>query len=132
MSILISLIFPVLLCAAAIHDIMTFKIPNRIIVTLLVAWPLAAIYVGMPLGEVALTLGVGVWRIDVWLFSLCQKFLGRRGCEAHLCLHPLGWGAAGDEFFIGDGHRGGGVGDRLEDLSFLAPPKPGFEPGMAL
>ncbi len=44
-----SLLFPAILIAAAVNDVREFKIPNRLVAVLVVAWPLAAVQMGLGL-----------------------------------------------------------------------------------
>ncbi|ADM09146.1 pilus assembly protein prepilin peptidase subunit [Parvularcula bermudensis HTCC2503] len=61
-SSVISLVYPALLSVAAVYDLTSFKIPNRVTAALAVAWPLCALAVGIPftmaLSSVAFAFGI--------------------------------------------------------------------------
>lgn len=46
MEMLVTLIFPALMIAAALHDLTSFKIPNSLTLAMAATWPLAALALG--------------------------------------------------------------------------------------
>ncbi len=64
-------IFPAMVIAAALTDIASFTIPNRLNLALAAAYPLAALALGRPLGEIGfdLAIGSGALLIAVGMFA---------------------------------------------------------------
>jgi prepilin peptidase CpaA len=64
-------IFPGLVIAAALTDIASFTIPNRLNLALAAAYPLVALALGRPLGEIGfdLAIGFGALLIGVGMFA---------------------------------------------------------------
>ena len=91
MAVLVSLILPGLLIVAALHDISSFKIPNRIILALLAVWPVAHFFMGGTIDQALMALlsagllfaiGFGLFAKnllgagDVKLFATTMLWLG--------------------------------------------------------
>lgn len=66
-----SILFPALMVAAALNDVREFKIPNKFVAILIVAWPLAAVQVGVPMADALVTIAVSalVFAMGFGLFA---------------------------------------------------------------
>jgi prepilin peptidase CpaA len=102
------LAFPVLLVVAALRDVVSFTIPNWISTALLLAFPVAAVAVGLPWGEaaqhaavggVALLIGMGLFALnwigggDAKMMSASALWLGLAGAPSYLLWTALAGGA---------------------------------------
>ena len=89
------LVFPAVVIAAAFTDATSYTIPNRISIALALAFLPAALLVGLPLGSLALSLGVGLAALAAGIALFTFRVLG--GGDAKLmaaCLLWLGAAAA--------------------------------------
>lgn len=72
----VSLIFPLLMIFAALRDVTSFKIPNRIVMALAATWPLAALYVELPWGAVWGALLLALIFLVIGFILFAQNLLG--------------------------------------------------------
>jgi prepilin peptidase CpaA len=87
-------VFPALVIIAALIDVASFTIPNRLNLVLAAAYPLAALGLGRPLGEIGLCLAVGVAALVVAVAMFAAGWIG--GGDAKLFAGAalwLGWPA---------------------------------------
>jgi prepilin peptidase CpaA len=92
---LILLAFPVLVILAALKDITSFTIPNWISLSLIAAFPLAALATGLPLAQAGAQAGVGVAALVIGMAMFAAGWIG--GGDAKLFAAAalwLGWPAA--------------------------------------
>ena len=91
---LILLIFPVLVIVAALRDATSYTIPNWISLTLVAAFPVAALMLGLPLAALGLQLGVGAAALVAAMAMFALGWIG--GGDAKLFAAAalwLGWPA---------------------------------------
>jgi len=89
------LIFPVLVIAAALRDATSYTIPNWISLTLIAAFPVAALALGLPWAAAAMNLGVGAAALVVGMGMFAAGWIG--GGDAKLFAAAalwIGWPAA--------------------------------------
>jgi prepilin peptidase CpaA len=87
-------VFPALVIVAALTDITSFTIPNRISVLLFAGFFAAAFALGRPLGEIGLDFGLGVAALLVGMGLFAARWIG--GGDAKLFASAalwLGWSA---------------------------------------
>ncbi len=87
-------VFPVLVIIAALTDMVSFTIPNRITVLLALCFAPAALSVGQPLGEIGVNLAVGAAALVAAVAMFAARWIG--GGDAKLfaaCAFWLGWPA---------------------------------------
>lgn len=70
------LAFPVAMAFAAMFDLFTMTIPNRISIALIVLFVVAAVVTRMPLHEVGLHLAVGLGALVILFFMFSRGWLG--------------------------------------------------------
>ncbi|MDR3508821.1 MAG: prepilin peptidase [Caulobacteraceae bacterium] len=102
-------IFPALMIIAALTDATSFTIPNRISLLLLVAFPVTALALRLPMGEIGLNLGVGLGALVAGMAMFAAGWIG--GGDAKLFAMAglwLGWPAAAD-FLMVTALAGGGL-----------------------
>jgi prepilin peptidase CpaA len=83
------LAFPVLMIAAALCDVATMTIPNRISIALVPAFFLAAWLARMPLGDIGVHVGVGLAALVVMAGCFAMGWLG--GGDAKLLAAASLW-----------------------------------------
>lgn len=83
------LIFPGLMVVAAICDIRSFQIPNRLTLTLAAAWPLAALLAGVGWPEMAMAAGFAAVTLLGGFLLFAAGFLG--GGDAKLISVAMLW-----------------------------------------
>lgn len=76
MSLLISLLLPGFVIAAAIFDLRSFKIPNPLVAIMLAVWPVAALVAGVPFAEAAATALVALIVLAIGILFFAQNWLG--------------------------------------------------------
>jgi prepilin peptidase CpaA len=101
--------FPALMIAAALFDVATMTIPNRISIILVPAFFLAALLSRMPLPEIGLHLGVGVAALVLMIGFFAMGWLG--GGDAKLLAAASLWvgPAAAAPFVVFTVLAGGGL-----------------------
>jgi prepilin peptidase CpaA len=86
------IIFPALLIVAALTDLTSFTIPNRLSLLLAAAYPLAALALGRPFGEIGICLAIGAGALVVAVGMFAAGWIG--GGDAKLLAAAalwLGW-----------------------------------------
>ena len=101
-------VFPALVIIAALTDIASFTIPNRLTLLLAACYVPVALIVGRPLGEIGFGLGVGAIALivavamfaagwigggDAKLFAAVTLWLGWPACASFLMITALAGGA---------------------------------------
>lgn len=100
------LAFPALMLAAALFDVTTMTIPNRISLMLVPAFFLAAALGRMPLGDIGLHLGVGLAGLALMIGCFAMGWLG--GGDAKLLAAASLWvGPAAGTFVMFTALAGG-------------------------
>lgn len=92
----LALVFPALVIVAAVKDVTSFTIPNWISLSLLAAYPAAALAVGLPATDIALHGGAGLLALLLGMAMFAVRWIG--GGDAKLLAAAvlwLGWPAAG-------------------------------------
>jgi prepilin peptidase CpaA len=69
-------LFPALVIIAALTDIASFTIPNRLTLLLAAAYPLVALLLGRPLAEIGLCLAVGAGALVVAVGMFAAGWIG--------------------------------------------------------
>ncbi len=82
-------VFPALVIVAALTDITSFTIPNRISVLLFAGFFAAAFALGRPLGEIGVGLGLGVAALLVGMGMFAAGWVG--GGDAKLFASAVPW-----------------------------------------
>jgi prepilin peptidase CpaA len=103
------LIFPVLVIVAALRDVVSYTIPNWISLSLVAAFPVAALALGLPLPVIGLQLGVGAAALAAGMAMFALRWIG--GGDAKLLAAAalwLGWPAALTDLAV-TGIVGGGL-----------------------
>ncbi|HLI65846.1 MAG TPA: prepilin peptidase [Caulobacteraceae bacterium] len=88
-------LFPALAVVAALTDLASFTIPNRLNIALAVAYPIAALALGRPFAEIGVGLGVGAVALLIAVGLFAGGWIG--GGDAKLFAAAalwLGWPAA--------------------------------------
>jgi len=91
----LAVIFPALVIVAALKDVTSYTIPNRIPLALVAAFPAAALAAGLPAGDIGLHLGVGLAALVLGMVMFALRWIG--GGDAKLFAAAalwLGWPAA--------------------------------------
>ena len=98
-------VFPALVIVAALTDVASFTIPNRLTLLLAACYLPVAIMLGRPLGEIGLCLAIGAAALVVAVGMFAAGWIG--GGDAKLFAGAalwLGWPACAG---LPDGHRPG-------------------------
>jgi prepilin peptidase CpaA len=122
------LAFPALMIAAALFDVATMTIPNRISLLLVPTFLVAALLSRMPAGEIGLHVGVGLAALALMIGGFAMGWLG--GGDAKLLAAASLWvGPAGAApFLICTALAGGALALGLVMArSVVAPPAQGPE-----
>ena len=90
---LLFLVFPVLMAAAAVSDLRSFQIPNRLTLTIAVAWPFAALLAGLSWPEMTFALGFAAVTLLAGFLLFAAGTLG--GGDAKLISAAMLWLAPG-------------------------------------
>jgi prepilin peptidase CpaA len=69
-------VFPTLVIIAALTDLVSFTIPNRISLGLIAAFPLACLVMGQPLPAIGISLAVGVAALIVGMAMFALGWIG--------------------------------------------------------
>jgi prepilin peptidase CpaA len=88
------LVFPALVITGALRDLTTYTIPNWLSVALVVAFPIAAFAVGLPLPAMGFHLAIGVAALAAGMVMFALRWIG--GGDAKLFAAAalwLGWPA---------------------------------------
>jgi prepilin peptidase CpaA len=104
-----ALVFPALVIVAAVKDVTTYTIPNWIALSLLAAFPLAALAGGLPLIVAAQHAGVAAAALVIGMLFFALRWIG--GGDAKLFAAGalwLGW-PAGGTFLLMTALAGAGV-----------------------
>ena len=91
---LLAVIFPALVITAALRDVVSYTIPNWISVTLIAAFPIAAMAQGLPLQTIGLHFAIGVAALVAGMVMFALRWIG--GGDAKLFAAAalwLGWPA---------------------------------------
>ena len=92
-------VLPILMIVAGLHDLTTMKIPNWISLVLLAAFFPAALLVGLPGGEIAVHVGVGIAALLVGMALFALNWIG--GGDAKILAAGCLWmGATGSLMFV--------------------------------
>lgn len=92
-------VLPVLMIVAGLHDLTTMKIPNWISLALLAAFFPAALLVGLPGGEIAVHVGVGVAALLAGMALFALNWIG--GGDAKILAAGCLWmGLTGSLMFV--------------------------------
>ena len=92
-------VLPVLMIVAGLHDLTTMKIPNWISLALLAAFFPAALLVGLPGGEIAIHVGVGIAALLVGMALFALNWIG--GGDAKILAAGCLWmGTTGSLMFV--------------------------------
>jgi prepilin peptidase CpaA len=124
-------VLPVLMIVAGLYDLTTMKIPNWISLALLAAFFPAALLVGLPGGEIAVHVGVGVAALLVGMALFALNWVG--GGDAKLLAAGCLWmGLTGSALFLlHSALVGGSFCLALLTLRRVVPPYPGFPTWMS-
>ncbi|HEY8384446.1 MAG TPA: prepilin peptidase [Microvirga sp.] len=82
-------LFPALLIAAGISDLMTMTIPNRISIFLVAAFALTAVAAGLPMQQVLLAIGAGMLVLAVGFALFALGWIG--GGDVKLAAATVIW-----------------------------------------
>ena len=88
-QLILVLAFPALMIVAALRDCATFTIPNWISLTLLAAFPVAALAVGLPLTTMGLSLLLGVAGLVLGMGMFAAGWVG--GGDAKILAAATPW-----------------------------------------
>lgn len=110
------MVFVGLVVTAALEDALSFTIPNRVSLALLVAFVPAALLVEMPLPAIALNIGVGVAALVAGMVMFALRWVG--GGDAKLLAAVSLWlgSTAVPTFLIGTAMAGGALAIMLLTL----------------
>ncbi|WP_372782250.1 prepilin peptidase [Phenylobacterium sp.] len=86
---LLLVIFPVLVIVAALRDATSYTIPNWIPLSLVAAFPIAAVALGMPLHDIGMQAAVGVAALAVGMGMYAARWIG--GGDAKLFAAAALW-----------------------------------------
>jgi len=119
----LSLAFPALVIAAALRDVATFTIPNRLCLALAAAFLPAALAGGLPVSVFAAHLGVGLAMLVAGMVMFSLRWIG--GGDAKLFAAAALWlgPSAAPLFLFGASLAGGGLALLLVTLR-RAPVRP--------
>ncbi len=91
------LVFPMLMIAAALFDVATMTIPNRISLVLVPAFFVAALLSHMPWGQIGMHVGVGLAGLALMIGFFAMGWLGGGDAKllaaASLWIGPMGAGS---------------------------------------
>ena len=82
-------VLPILVIAAGLNDLTTMTIPNWISLVLIIGFVPVAFAVGLPLGQIAMSFGVGLGALFVGAGLFAARFLG--GGDAKLMAAVCLW-----------------------------------------
>lgn len=101
------IVFPAVLCAAALKDVISFTIPNWMSAVLLAVFPLAALACGVPAGAAAQHAAVGGVALLVGMVMFALNWMG--GGDAKLLSASALWLGLGamPEFLLATAVAGG-------------------------
>jgi prepilin peptidase CpaA len=86
---LLLLIFPLLVIAGALKDLISFTIPNAISLALVAAYPVVALALGLPLGAIGLSFAVGAGALVLGMGMFAAGWIG--GGDAKLFAAAALW-----------------------------------------
>ena len=133
LQLVILAIFPALVITAALTDVASYTIPNRLNLILAAAYPAAALLLGRPLGEIGGDLAMGAGALVVAMGLFAAGWIG--GGDAKLFAAVtlwLGWPAAAS-FLMATALVGGGLALLLLNVraAWLRPYLAGAPPWLA-
>jgi prepilin peptidase CpaA len=109
-------IFPALLILAALSDVTSFTIPNRISLLLIASFFPAALALGRPLGEIGVDLAVGGAALVAAIGMFAAGWIGGGDAKLFAAVSLwLGWGAA-PGFLVATALAGGALAVALMNL----------------
>ncbi|MEN5147431.1 A24 family peptidase [Brevundimonas diminuta] len=124
------MLLPVFAVVAALHDVVTMKIPNWISGLLIISFFPAAFMMGLPLGDVGVSTGLAVAALLVGMGMFAMNWIG--GGDAKLLAASMLWmgASAGLPFVLYTAIAGGGFCLMLmtarSHLPFFAQTGPGW------
>jgi prepilin peptidase CpaA len=126
-------IFPALVIAAALTDMASYTIPNRLNVALAAAYPAAALILGRPPGEIGVDLAIGLGALLVAMGLFAAGWIGGGDAKLFAAVSLwLGWPAA-ISFLMATALVGGGLALVLLNVraAWLKPYLAGAPPWLA-